>query len=444
MHRPSPKSGALATLFACALALPSSLTAQGTQPIGLIHPVAAPYQNIARVAMPALDRVALATDDINREGNGQPARFAVPHDVTISPNTHGTWEILDAKWSLWRLRVLCPGANHVNLGFSEFSIPGGGRMQVYSSDGTCIVRPFDRADNQPSGELWTPIVFGKEITCEVYIPTASIPQLQLDLTRISSGYRFFGAGATALSNNTDGSGSCNIDVNCSQGVGWEDQISSVAAYSTGGSIFCTGAMINNTAQDGRNFFLTADHCGIGPGQASSLVCYWNYENTNCGGNNAPLNQFTTGSTYRAGWSTSDFTLVELNSTPNASWGVTYAGWNRGASTSPSAVAIHHPSGDAKKISFENQAISHTSYGGSSPSSNGTHVRVADWDLGTTEPGSSGSPLFDNNQRIIGQLHGGGAACGVAGRCDGTRRQSRGCGSDRGTVEEPEKCRKRRL
>ena len=33
-----------------------------------------------------------------------------------------------------------------------------------------------------------------------------------------------------------------------------------------------------------------------------------------------------------------------------------------------------------------------------------------WESGVTEPGSSGSPLFDQNQRIIGQLYGGAAAC----------------------------------
>lgn len=406
------RSPMLLTLaLAAAVSLATSAHAQVVvQPIGLSHPNAAPWQTVAAVTLPVLDREQIAAEDNARVSNGQPARFAIPNDVSISPDTHGTWEVLDAKWSLWRLRVRCPNADHINFGFGSFSMPGGGRMQLYSSDGVSILRPFDSSDHQPSGQLWTPVVFGKDITCEVYVPTTAIPQLQLDLVQISSGYRFFGAGPTALSNN-DGSGPCNIDVNCSQGVGWENEISSVAAYSTGGAIFCTGAMINNTAQDGRNFFLTANHCGIGPGQASSLVCYWNYENTACGGNNAPLNQFTTGATYRASWSTSDFTLVELNSTPNPAWGVTYAGWNRGAATSPNATAIHHPSGDAKKISFENQPTTHTSYGGSSPNSNGTHVRVADWDLGTTEPGSSGSPLFDNNHRIIGQLHGGAAACG---------------------------------
>ena len=43
--------------------------------------------------------------------------------------------------------------------------------------------------------------------------------------------------------------------------------------------------------------------------------------------------------------------------------------------------------------------------------NDTHTAQIDWDDGTTEPGSSGSPLFDQNHRVIGQLHGGYAACG---------------------------------
>ncbi|MBE5316080.1 MAG: proprotein convertase P-domain-containing protein [Xanthomonadales bacterium] len=35
----------------------------------------------------------------------------------------------------------------------------------------------------------------------------------------------------------------------------------------------------------------------------------------------------------------------------------------------------------------------------------------DWDQGTTEGGSSGSGLWDQNKRLVGQLHGGSAACG---------------------------------
>jgi hypothetical protein len=76
----------------------------------------------------------------------------------------------------------------------------------------------------------------------------------------------------------------------------------------------------------------------------------------------------------------------------------------------SAVGIHHPSGDLKKISFENDALAITGYGGG-PGSGTNHLRVFDWDDGTTEGGSSGSPIFNANHRIVGQLHGGSAACG---------------------------------
>lgn len=403
MHRTST-----ATVLAAFLITP--LVAQSVSPIGQVHPNAQALGNIASIGMPLLDRPTIAAEDTNRAANGDPARYAIPNTVSVSPWTNGTWEQLDASWSLWRLRIKSPGADHVNLGFQTFFMPDGARMQVYSSNYRHSLRPFDANDHQPTGQFWTPVVMDDDIVCEVYIPTNQKPMLMLDMVHVGSGYRYFGAGPTATSSN-DGSGSCNIDVTCPQGVGWENEIAASAAISTGGSIFCSGSMINNTANDGRNFFLTAYHCGVSASQASSLVCYWNYEAATCGSSSAPLNQFTIGSTFRAGFSTSDFTLVELNSTPNPAWGVTYAGWDRSTATASSAVAIHHPSGDAKKISFENAPVQFTNYGSNAQNANANHVRVVDWDLGTTEGGSSGSPLFDQNHRIIGQLHGGGAACG---------------------------------
>src|SRR5690606_879424 len=70
----------------------------------------------------------------------------------------------------------------------------------------------------------------------------------------------------------------------------------------------------------------------------------------------------------------------------------------------SQVGIHHPSGDVKKICFDNNAPTQVTYG------NASCWRVVNWESGTTEPGSSGSPLFDQNQRIVGQLYGGTASC----------------------------------
>jgi len=408
----SPMLDRFSCAAAAALLLLHAGTAQGVDPIGRVHPKALPLAQVATLAVPAIDRVAISAEDQQRRRNGDAPRFAIPFAVAADPATHGTWEQLDATWSLWRLRLHAPNSSHVNLGIGDFAMPPGARCMVYEANYTDVLRPFDAADHSPTGELWTPIVAGEQIVAEVYVPTTLRPQVRCRIVQVGAGYRFFGAGDDALGA-PEGSGSCNIDVVCPQGAPWVAEIPAIAAISTGGSLFCSGSMINNTAQDGRNFFLTAYHCGITSGNAASLVCYWNYRETTCGGGGANLSQFTTGSTWRAGWSTSDFTLVELNSAPNAAWGITHAGWNRGTSNAPStaATAIHHPSGDAKKISFEYQATAVTSYGGTSVPGNGSHVRVIDWDDGTTEGGSSGSPLFDQNRRIIGQLHGGSAACG---------------------------------
>ncbi|HEX6810961.1 MAG TPA: trypsin-like peptidase domain-containing protein [Planctomycetota bacterium] len=385
------------------------LLAQGLDPVGLVHPSAQPLAAVAVLAVPAIDRAAISLEDETRHQQGQPARYAIPQPVNADPTSHGTWEVLDQTWSLWRLRIHSPDASHVNLGFSQFQMPAGARLTIYSSDYTHVVRPFDAQDHSPSGQLWTPVVRTDKIVAEVYVPTALRGQVRLRLVHVGSGYRFFGAGADAMG--LDGSGPCNIDVACSQAAAWLDEVSSVAALSSAGNIFCTGFMINNEAQDGRNYLITAHHCGVTASLAATMVVYWNYEEPTCGGSGAPLNQFNTGATLRASYSVSDFTLVELLAPPTISWGVTYAGWNRNTADATSAVGIHHPSGDAKKISFEYNPTVTTSYGGASFPGDGTHIRLVDWDLGVTEVGSSGSPLFDQNHRVVGQLHGGGSACG---------------------------------
>ncbi|MCK4660024.1 MAG: proprotein convertase P-domain-containing protein, partial [Phycisphaerae bacterium] len=160
------------------------------------------------------------------------------------------------------------------------------------------------------------------------------------------------------------------------------------------------------------YFITAEHCGVTSSNASTVVVYWNYETSVCDGTpDGSLNDFQSGSYFRATYDPSDFTLVELDEMPASDWNVGYAGWDRTGDDASMAVAIHHPGVDEKRISFEYQATSTTTYLGDTSPGDGTHVRVDDWDLGTTEGGSSGSPLFDQNHRVIGQLHGGYAACG---------------------------------
>jgi hypothetical protein len=368
-----------------------------------------PTGNLDLIEMPIPDRQALALEDDERDLLGLPPRFALPHPVLITPDTHGTWEFIDQETLLWRLRISAPQADSLNLGFTTFALPEGARVMLYSVDFKRQIRPFTAADNDAHGELWTPVLLAEEAVLELTVPSNVVHQVGLVLTHIGYGYRGFGVkgGGSPLS-----SGSCNIDVVCPEGDLWPLEIGSVGVYSRGGSTLCTGFMVNNTANDRTPYFMTAAHCGVNSSNDSSVVVYWNYETSICDGTpDGQLTDFNTGSVHRASYSPSDFTLVELDDDPDPSFGVTFSGWDRSGASTSAAVAIHQPNTDEKRISFEDDPTATTSYLGNSSPGDGSHLRVLDWDLGTTEPGSSGSPLYDPNHRVIGQLHGGYAACG---------------------------------
>ena len=214
-------------------------------------------------------------------------------------------------------------------------------------------------------------------------------------------------------------GACNIDVVCPQGLPWTNQIRSVGVYTVGGIWTCTGTLLANAnaATPYRNFFLTANHCELNTGNAPSVVVYWNFQSPTCGAlGGGSLAQNQSGAIFRAARADVDVALIELEETPEPSFGVYYSGWDRSGGAVSSAVGIHHPNTDEKAISFSNGALS---TGNSCIGSGGisSHWLVT-WAQGTTEPGSSGSAIFDaSTKRVVGFLSGGEASCSFLGGTD---------------------------
>ncbi|WP_282563026.1 proprotein convertase P-domain-containing protein [Tahibacter amnicola] len=423
------KRSVFAYVFLAAGAALAATTAQAADPTqpeafsGTLRPL----DQIGRQVMPPVDVDSLRRDDATREARDLPPRFAHSMTVNFTPRKSGVWEMAGNR-AIWRLRIQSPGALSLNLGFTRYHMPAGGRLLVYPAtmkpgSDPSLVRAFSDADNAAHGQLWTPIVHGDDIVVEVSVPTKLVDQLDLHLTSVNHDYRGFDNLAASFSRDPgDVSGSCNVDVVCPEGDPYRDQIRSVAVYSTGGSTFCTGGLVNNTAQDRKPFFLTAFHCGITASNAASLVVYWNFQNSFCRpvdsaasgqAGNGTANQFQTGAFFRAGNSASDFTLVELDEAPAAAFNVYFSGWDRRDMNYPSAFGIHHPATAEKRISLSNTSTATTSYNSTTSPGDGTHVQVR-WrpGIGVTEPGSSGSPIFSNDKRVIGQLHGGPSSCGA--------------------------------
>jgi len=395
----------LLTAFLFSFCLVSGVHADGEQPLGLSGQVQS-LSSVQQIVMSPVDKSALEAEDTVRQQQGLAPRFAVPIESDHTPWNAGTWESVKSGDQLWRLHVSSEGASSLNFGFARYQMPAGGKLFVYNPDGSSVRGPFTDADNEAHGELWTPVVLGSEAVIEVSVPASVASYLKLRLTSVNHGYKEFWLPQA------DKSGSCNVDVVCPEGDGWRDEIRSVAVISTGGGTFCSGFMVNNVEEDNTPYFMTADHCGITAGTAPSLVTYWNYETSVCDGTpDGTLDQYNTGSIFRAARSQSDFTIVEMDDAPDPAFNVHWAGWDNSDTDATSATAIHHPATDEKRISFEDDPTTTTAYLGTAVPGDGTHVRVEDWDVGTTEGGSSGSGLWNQDHRIVGQLHGGYAACG---------------------------------
>lgn len=378
-----------------------------------------PVEEVDQAVMPPLDNEALLQAELERRQPGVAPRFAKHIEVDISPEDRGAWETLPNGKSVWRLRVLSAGAHSINLGFTRYGMPEGGTLILYSPDKKRVMGPFTPADNEEHEQLWTPVFEGDELVIEVQLPTAKRSALQLRLSSVN--HDFLGFAEVV-------SGSCNLDVVCGGADGWEivdryrDIIQSVAVIGLDGGTFCTGFLVNNARNDCAPLFMTAAHCGIGPNNAASLVAYWNFQNSSCrqpnspqsgGAGNGTLNDFNTGAKHLASYSPSDFTLVEFDDPVSETANAFFAGWVVD-DTPPqdTVICVHHPSTDEKRISFEFGPTHIGDWGsGGDVVPGGDHVIVPDWDIGTTEGGSSGSPLFDREGHVVGQLHGGGAACG---------------------------------
>ncbi|MDE0827382.1 MAG: putative Ig domain-containing protein, partial [Akkermansiaceae bacterium] len=377
--------------------------------------------------LPPLDHQTLLQDARKLERQGR-YRFAKARKTNIAPHLGGRWNI-QGDQAHWQYHLRSVGANSLNLGFSEFHLPPTATLTISDPTGQSQPVTFTSRDNDAHGQLWTPIFKTDELIVRLDLPVSLTQDFRLRLSKTNHGFRSKASRKARKAIGDSTSGSCNIDVVCSAADDpnfgpfvdlYRDQIRSAAAYTLNGVETCSGALINNTRNDLAPYFLTANHCGINSSNASSIVVYWNFENSICripnssnsGANgNGPITQFNSGSIFRATRSASDFCLIELDDPVDPSVNPFYAGWDRSGDNPAATVGIHHPGVSEKRIAFDFDPSTTTDYYGDTSDPNATHVRVADWDFGTTEGGSSGSPLFDGTGRIIGQLHGGDAACG---------------------------------
>jgi hypothetical protein len=362
--------------------------------------------------LPAVDRVDQLGKARAQLKGADPMPFAVPNDVSITPDNAGTWTELADGSRIWQLRFHAEGATDFNFGFVQYRLPAGAELHVYSEDKSYYQGPYTSRDNKPHDQLWTPVVPTAAAVVELFVPPDADTKVLLELGRVSTGFtdlfgRYGGPGFALAKQ-----GACNNDVICDVGDPWRNEIRSVAGYGGEGFLFCTGTLIMDVPGSFRPFFLTADHCNVSAASAPTIVVYWNFESPSCGAlSGGSLDQNQTGATFHADRVDVDMTLLELDAEPDPAFDVYYAGWDATGTVPLGSVGIHHPNGDEKAISFNDDPLTTIASCILANSTPNTHWRVDNWEDGTTEPGSSGSGLWDPvSHQLVGFLSGGAAAC----------------------------------
>ena len=294
----------------------------------------------------------------------------------------------------YTLKLIASKSLNLSLKFSEFELSKNSILSI-STDFE-ITDSITSKENNPH-ETWATRVYqGNFIYLSLSIPKSEINLTKIKIDQINLGFVAVGGG---FFGNPGQSATCNINVLCPQGNGWENEKNSVALIVSGGGEICTGTLVMNTCGSNIPYLLTANHC-LNSNIQNWVFQFQTWSNTcNPNGTFREDVQFN-GCQLRANNAATDFALVELNQTPPANSGINYSGWDRNNTPATSGSSIHHPQGDLMKISLYNQqAISVPWISG------GSNHWIVSFNQDIVQHGSSGSALYNQNRRLVGQLHG---------------------------------------
>ena len=370
---------------------------------------------VDRVDFPAYDLNELLAEDAQKMKEGSPLRIGAVRHVSYNFNNSGRTDILPDGSRLWRLTLHSPDALVMAVFFSTYNIPEGATMHVYSGDRKQLTGTYTAEDIEPNGVMASEFIEGDELTIEYHEPADVLYHGVIEIDRVSHIYRDVWLAGGAEKGSVDDAGDCHYHAVCPEGAAWHDQINSVVRITitgSSGTYFCSGALINNVRMDKTPYVLSANHCLDGANSSFRFDFFYQFKNCNGTGND--IGKYLNGGEIKAfisynsetGTSTSsDFLLLlitkDLASKP---WSdsLYFAGWDATGAASV-GLAIHHPAGARKRFSFPRQVSSY-----------GNKYWETKWytnpNRGCTEQGSSGSPLFNANKLIIGDLSSGSSDC----------------------------------
>jgi hypothetical protein len=329
----------------------------------------------------------------------EPNQIGINRSVEVSPNTRAQKFVNSDGSETTVLIIKSSDASGIGVHFRDFALADGEAVYVYGAGANSIVfGPFTNKGPWGSGEFWSGTVDGDTVVIEFYTRPDEKGQ-GFEIFEISHILREVD---WRLRSNEPDVLFCEVDASCNR-VSQNDAVARIVFNSNGPHV-CTGTLLNNVAQDETPYFLTANHCVNSQAVAQTVEAYWFYQTTSC--NSGVLRSWVhspPGAHLLATQGSNDFCLLRLQN--NAPGGAYFSGWTSAAQPTGTGVfGLHHPDGYIPPtvnsyLRRSTGSITNTNFN-CLGLVNGYDVG---WTAGTSEPGSSGSGLWNWSHYLVGVL-----------------------------------------
>ncbi|MEP7361989.1 MAG: trypsin-like peptidase domain-containing protein [Acidobacteriota bacterium] len=347
---------------------------------------------------------------------------AVHREVPADLMAQGEWTTLPDGRRAWRLAIHSPEARSIRVHFDAFDVAGG---QVWlgsenGADEPLVSKPFAGQGPFGDGEFWSNSVYADTVWVE-YVPAAdqttdavpfAIDQIShyFDVLRAPSGQAAQIAKASSNKAAPNSVAPCQLEAKCY--TEYADVASGIAQLQyerNGFGYVCSGALVNSTSQRAIPYLLTANHCISNDAEARTLQSNFFYEANICGGANTESPVLATqvlGAKYLSsgGLSLGDYSLLLLSDAPDKAM---FLGWTTAdIAVDSKVIGIHHPQGSYKRISFGKRTLDQELVIGKGEDAEygpANRYWTIEFTEGLVQGGSSGSPLLNTANQVVGTL-----------------------------------------
>ena len=329
----------------------------------------------------------------------EPNQIGVNRSVEVWPNTRAQKFVNPDGSQIIVLIIKSSGASGISVHFRNFALADGEEVYVYGAATDSIVfGPFTDKGPWGSGEFWSGTVNGDTVVIEFYTRTDENGQ-GFEIFEIS---HILAELDWRLRSNEPDVLFCEVDASC-YGDPEKNAVARIL-FNNNGPHVCTGTLLNDLAQDRTPYFLTANHCVNSQAVAQTVEAYWFYQTTSC--NSGVLRSWVhspPGANLLATQGSNDFSLLRLQN--NAPGGAFFSGWTSTVqSTGTNVFGLHHPDGYIPPT--VNSYLRRST--GSITNTNESCLGLVNgyetgWTSGSSEPGSSGSGLWNSSRYLVGVL-----------------------------------------